>query len=34
MRMRWTGHVARIGEGRNTYRVLEGNPEGKGPLER
>jgi hypothetical protein len=33
-RMRWAGHVARMGEGRNVYRVLVGKPEGKGPLER
>jgi hypothetical protein len=33
-RMRWAGHVARMGEGRNMYRVLVGNPEGKRPLER
>jgi hypothetical protein len=33
-RMRWAGHVARIGEGRNVYRVLVGKPEGKRPLER
>jgi hypothetical protein len=33
-RMRWTGHVARMGEGRNVYRVLVGKPEGKRPLER
>jgi hypothetical protein len=33
-RMRWAGHVARIGEGRNVYRVLMGKPEGKRPLER
>jgi hypothetical protein len=33
-RMRWAGHAARMGEGRNVYRVLEGSPEGKGPLER
>jgi hypothetical protein len=32
--MRWAGHVARIGEGRNVYRVLVGKPEGKRPLER
>jgi hypothetical protein len=32
--MRWTGHVARMGEGRNVYRVLVGKPEGKRPLER
>jgi hypothetical protein len=28
-RMRWTGHVARIGEKRNTYKLLVGKPEGK-----
>jgi hypothetical protein len=28
-RMRWAGHVARMGEGRNVYRVLVGKPEGK-----
>jgi hypothetical protein len=33
-RMRWAGHVARIGEGRNVYRVLVGKPEGKRRLER
>jgi hypothetical protein len=27
--MRWAGHVARIGEGRNVYRVLLGKHEGK-----
>jgi hypothetical protein len=32
--MRWAGHVARVGEGRNVYRVLVGKPEGKRPLER
>jgi hypothetical protein len=31
-RMRWAGHVARMGEGRNLYRVLVGKPEGKRPL--
>jgi hypothetical protein len=31
-RMRCSGHVARIGEKRNTYRILVGNPEGKRPL--
>jgi hypothetical protein len=25
-RMRWAGHVARMGEGRNVYRVLVGKP--------
>jgi hypothetical protein len=33
-RMRWAGHVARMGEGRGVYRVLFGKPEGKGPLGR
>jgi hypothetical protein len=33
-RMRWTGHVARIREKRNAYRLLVGNPEGKRPLGR
>jgi hypothetical protein len=32
-RMMWAGHVARMGEGRNVYRVLVGKPEGKRPLE-
>jgi hypothetical protein len=32
-RMRWAGHVARMAEGRNVYRVLVGKPEGKRPLE-
>jgi hypothetical protein len=33
-RMRWAGHVARMGEGRDAYRVLVGRPEGKRPLGR
>jgi hypothetical protein len=33
-RMRWAGHVARMGEGRGVYRVLVGGPEGKRPLGR
>jgi hypothetical protein len=33
-RMRWAGHVARVGEGRGVYRVLVGRPEGKRPLRR
>ena len=33
-RMRWTGHVARMGERRSAYRVLVGKPEGKRPLGR
>ncbi|KAJ4448438.1 hypothetical protein ANN_10454 [Periplaneta americana] len=28
-RLRWAGHVARMGESRNAYRVLVGRPEGK-----
>jgi hypothetical protein len=33
-RMRWAGHVARMGEERKVYKVLVGNPEGKRPLGR
>jgi hypothetical protein len=33
-KMRWAGHVARMGEGRGVYRVLVGRPEGKSPLGR
>ena len=33
-RMRWAGHVARMGEDRGVHRVLVGKPEGKMPLER
>jgi hypothetical protein len=33
-RMRWAGHVARMEEGRDVYRVLVGKPEGKRPLVR
>jgi hypothetical protein len=33
-RMRWAGHLARIGETRNAYRILVGKPEGKRPLGR
>jgi len=33
-RMRWAGHVARMGEEREVYRVLVGKPEGKRPLRR
>jgi hypothetical protein len=28
-RMRWAGHVARVGEKRNAYRILVGKPEDK-----
>jgi hypothetical protein len=31
-RMRWTGHVAQMGEKNNAYRILMGMPEGKRPL--
>jgi hypothetical protein len=34
MRMRWAGHVAGMGENRNSYRLLMGKPEGKRPLGR
>jgi len=30
-RMRWAGHVARMGERRGIYRDLVGKPEGKIP---
>ena len=30
--MLWTGHVARMGQGRGVYRVLVGKPEGTKPL--
>ena len=33
-RMRWAGHVVRMGERRGVYRVLVGKPEGKRPLRR
>jgi hypothetical protein len=33
-RMRWAGHVARMWEPRNAYRILVGKPEGKRPLGR
>jgi hypothetical protein len=32
-RMRWSGHVARMGEERNVYKVLVGNPKERGRLE-
>jgi hypothetical protein len=34
IRMRWAGHVGRMGEEREVYRVLVGKPEGKRPLGR
>jgi hypothetical protein len=33
-RMRWAGHVARMGEKGNAYRLLVRKPEGKRPLGR
>jgi hypothetical protein len=34
IKIRWAGHVARMEEGRDMYRVLVGKPEGKRPLGR
>ena len=31
-RLRWAGHIARMEQSRNAYRVLVGKPEGKRPL--
>jgi hypothetical protein len=31
-RIKWAGHVARMGEKRNEYRLLVGKPEGKRTL--
>jgi hypothetical protein len=33
-KIRWVGHVERMGEGRGVYRILVGRPEGKRPLGR
>jgi hypothetical protein len=33
-RMRWAGHMARMGKGRGVHRLLVGKPEGKRPLGR
>ena len=33
-RMRWAGHVARVGEGRGVHRILVRKPEGRRPLGR
>ena len=33
-RLRWVGHVARMGEGRGVHKVLVGKPEGKRPMGR
>jgi hypothetical protein len=32
--MRWAGNIAGMGEKRNAYGILVGNPEGKRPLGR
>jgi hypothetical protein len=32
--IRWAGHVARMGEKRNAYRILVGRSEGRRPLGR
>jgi hypothetical protein len=34
LRMRWTGHVAYMGDMRNMYNVLVGKSEGRRPLGR
>jgi hypothetical protein len=31
-KIRWAGHLARMGEKRNAYRILVGKPEGKEDL--
>ena len=31
-RLRWAGHVARMEEGRNAFKILTGEPTGKRPL--
>jgi hypothetical protein len=33
-RIRWAGHIARMGEKKNSYRILMGKSEGKTPLGR
>jgi hypothetical protein len=33
-RMRWVGHVSRMGEGRGVYRILVGRSEGRRPIGR
>ena len=33
-RLRWTGHVARMEEGRSAFKILTGKPTGKRPLGR
>ena len=31
-RLRWTGHIARMEEGRSAFKILTGKPTGKRPL--
>jgi hypothetical protein len=33
-RIKWEGHVARMGEKKNAYKLLVGKPEGRRPLGR
>ena len=33
-RLRWTGHVAKMKEGRSAFKMLTGKPTGKRPLGR
>jgi hypothetical protein len=33
-RMRWAGHIVRMGERMNAYRILVGRPDGRRPLGR
>ena len=33
-RLRWGGHVARMEEGRNAFKIQTGKPKGKRPLRR
>ena len=33
-KMRWAGHVARMGQGRGVHKILVGKPEGRRPLGR
>jgi hypothetical protein len=34
LRIRWAGHVARMGQKRNACRILVGKPEGRRPVRR
>jgi hypothetical protein len=33
-RVKWAEHIARMGDKKNTYKILVGKPEGKSPLGR